>query len=399
VAAIERPLTPIGPTGAAMTLPDGRHFVYFARPQRYGIFVATLDASDARLLLSDYVSVDYATGYLLGLAGSKSTRAGTLMAHPFDPARLEVIAEPSPVAERIEYVDGIARGAFSVSENGTLVYANMKMPTTRLTWFDRNGKPIGNVGGSDPYAMPALSPDETKVVAERLDPETRASDLWLIDTARGVSSRSTSDPAGDMKATWSPQGDRIVFASPRGSPPNLYQKHVSGSGMEERLITSPDNSQPSDWSRDGRFLAYASQHPTSQWDLWLLPMSIAPETDRKPVPYLQSEFNENLGQFSPDGRWLAYVSDASGINEVYVGTLPEFSYARQISANGGSRPRWRADGRELFYVAADGMLMAVNLKPGEMFEASAPVALFKTGIPRTGVSGSYGYNAGLCRGA
>ena len=136
----------------AGVLPDGRHFVAFARPQQHGIFVATLDSSDARLLLSDYVSVDYAPGYLLGLAGSKSTRAGTLMAHPFDPERLELIAEPSPVAERIEYVDGIARGAFSVSENGTLVYANMKMPTTRLTWFDRSGKPIGNVGGSVPYA-------------------------------------------------------------------------------------------------------------------------------------------------------------------------------------------------------------------------------------------------------
>jgi Tol biopolymer transport system component len=372
-------------------LPDGRHYVYFGRPQRYGIFVATLDSSDVRLLLSDYVSVDYAPGYLLGLAGSKSTRAGTLMAHPFDPERLEVIAEASPVAERIEYVDGIARGAFSVSENGTLVYANTKKPTTQLTWFDRDGRAVGNVGGAVAYEQPSLSPDGKTVAAERLDPETRAYDLWLIDTARGVPSRFTSDPAGEMKAIWSPTGDRIVFASPRGSPPTLYQKHVSGSGMEERLITSPDNSQPSDWSRDGRFLAYASLHPTSQWDLWLLPMSIAPETDRKPVLYLQSESNENLGQFSPDGRWLAYVSDESGINEVYVGTLPEFTFARQISANGGSRPRWRANGRELFYVAADGTLMAVSVKPGDNFEASAPVALFKTGIRRTAVSGSYGY--------
>jgi Tol biopolymer transport system component len=373
-------------------LPDGRHFVYFARPQETGIFVAALDSSKARLLLSDYVSVDYAPGYLLVLAGSsKSTRAGTLMAHPFDPARLELIAEPSPVAERIEYVDGIGRGAFSVSENGTLVYANMKMPTTRLTWFDRDGRSIGTVGEPAAYSAPSLSPDDVTVAVERLDLETRASDLWLIDTARGVSSRFTSDLAGDWKATWSPQGDRIVFASPRGSPPNLYEKHVSGSGMEERLITSADNSQPSDWSRDGRFLAYASQHPDRKWDLWLLPMSTAPETDRKPVAYLLSESNENLGQFSPDGRWLAYVSDASGINEVYVGTLPKFTFARQISANGGSRPRWRANGRELFYVAADGMLMAVNVKPGEMFEASAPVALFKTGIQRAGASGSYVY--------
>jgi hypothetical protein len=161
--------------------------------------------------------------------------------------------------------------------------------------------------------------------------------------------------------------------------------------MEERLNTSTDNAQPSDWSRDGRFLAYASLHPTSQWDLWLLPMSIAPETDRKPLAYLQSKSNENLGQFSPNGRWLVYVSDESGINEVYVGTLPIFTFARQISTNGGSRPRWRANGRELFYVAADGTLMAVSVKPGEMFEASAPVALFKTGIPGTGVSGSYVY--------
>lgn len=204
-------------------LPDGRHYVYFARPQQYGVFVATLDSSDARLLLSDYVSVDYAPGYLLGLAGSKSTRAGTLMAHPFDPGRLELIAEPSPVAERVEYVDGIARGAFSVSENGTLVYTTMKMPTTQLTWFDRDGRSIGNVGGSVAYTGPSLSPDDITVAAERLDPETRANDLWLIDTARGVSSRFTSDPAGDIKATWSPTGDRIAFASPRGSPPTCIR--------------------------------------------------------------------------------------------------------------------------------------------------------------------------------
>src|SRR4029453_15078277 len=141
-------------------LPDSRHYVYFGRPQRYGIFVATLDSSDVRLLSSDYVSVDYAPGYLLGLAGSKSTRAGTLMAHPFDPERLEVIAEASPVAERVEYVDGIARGAFSVSESGTLVYTTMKMPTRQLTWFDRDARSIGNVGGSVAYTGSSLSPDD-----------------------------------------------------------------------------------------------------------------------------------------------------------------------------------------------------------------------------------------------
>ena len=374
-------------------LPDGRHFVYFGRPQRYGIFVAALDVSGAQLLLSDYVSITYSPpGYLLALVGpSKGARAGTLMAHPFDPERLELIGEPSPIAERIEYADGLARGAFSVSENGTLVYDNMKTPNTRLIWVDRGGKPIGNVGGSVPYALPSLSPDERTVVAERIEPEANTRDLWLIDTLRDVSTRFTFDPADDLKPVWSPQGDRIVFASPRGSPPNLHQKRVSGAEVEERLITLSDNSQPSDWSRDGRFIAYASLHPTSQWDLWLLPMSIAPEADRKPVLYLQTKFNENLGQFSPDGRWLAYVSDQSGINEVYIGTSPKFSIARQISGNGGSQPRWRADGRELFYVAADGTLMAVSVKTVDNFEASGPVPLFKTGIPRTGVSGTYVY--------
>ena len=374
-------------------LPDGRHFVYFGRPQRYGIFIAALDSSGARILLSDYVSITYAPpGYLLALVGpSKGARTGTLMAHPFDPKRLELVGEPSPVAERIEYADGLARGGFSVSDNGTLVYANMKTATTRLTWFDRDGRSIGNVGGTFSYSEPALSPDGKTVTAERVDPEAHTRDLWLIDTGRGVSTRFTFDPADDLKSVWSPEGDRIVFASPRGSPPNLYQKKVSGDEVEERLITSSDNSQPSDWSRDGRLIAYASLNPTSQWDLWLLPMSIAPETDRKPLLYLQSKFNENNGQFSRDGRWLAYVSDQSGINEVYVGTLPKFSVARQISGNGGTKPRWRADGRELFYVAPDGMLMSVGVKPGENFEASAPVALFKTGIPRAGAAGTYAY--------
>jgi dipeptidyl aminopeptidase/acylaminoacyl peptidase len=343
--------------------------------------------------LSDYIDVAYAEpGYVLGLIGSSQvSRTGTLMAHRFDPERLELIGEPSPVADGIEYANGLARGAFSVSANGILVYTNIiRMPTERLTWFDRDGRPGGNVGGSVAYTEPSLSPDEKTIAAERLDPETRSEDLWLIDTVRGVPSRFTSDPTFENRPVWSPDGDRIVFSSPRGSPPAPFQKQVSGSGTEERLITATiDNSQPTDWSRDGRFLAYSSLHPTKQWDLWLFPMSDA--TDRKPVLYLQSKFNEHIGQFSPDGRWLAYVSDASGINEVYVGTLPQFSIARQVSASGGSQPRWRGDGGELFYVAADGMLMSVAVKAGATFEAGAPVALFKTAIRRVRVSGTYVY--------
>ena len=266
-------------------LPDGRHFVYSGRPQKYGIFLAALDSPGARLLLDDYNSVSYAApGYLLVLIGSsKGARAGTLIAQPFDPDRLEITGEPSVVAERIEYPDGLGRGAFSVSDNGTLVYNNFKTPSNQLTWFDRSGKPQGNVGGSVSYAVPSLSPDEKTVAAMRVDPETRSPDLWLIDLARGVSSRLTDDPAGDSRPTWSPDGDRIVFASPRGLPPNLYLKAVRG-GVEERLFTSTHNTQPTDWSRGSPFLAYVSLHPQTQWDLYLLPMAGAAPADRKPVP-------------------------------------------------------------------------------------------------------------------
>ena len=362
------------------------------RPQKFGIFLAALDSPGARLLLDDYVSVSYATpGYLLVLLGSsRGARAGTLIAQPFDPDRLEITGEPSVIAERVEYPDGLGRGAFSVSDNGTLVYNNFNTPSNLLTWFDRSGRPHGTVGGSVSYAVPSLSPDEKTVVAVRVDPETRSPDVWLIDLARGVSSRLTDDPAGDSRPTWSPDSDRIVFASARGLPPNLYLKAVRG-GVEERLFKSTHNTQPTDWSRGSQFLAYVSLHPKTQWDLYLLPMSGAAPADQNPVPYLQTKFNEHSGQFSPDGKWLAYVSDASGINEVYVGDLPRHSVTRAISINGGTQPRWRADGRELFYLRADGMLMAVGVKAGADFQPGAPFELFRTDTPRSGGSGIYGY--------
>ena len=152
---------------------------------------------------------------------------------------------------------------------------------------------------------------------------------------------------------------------------------VAQSG-EEQLLKSRFNSQPTDWSRDGRFVVYARRDPHTQWDLWLMPMS--PEADRTEQPYLQSNANEHLAQFSPDGMWIAYTSDESGTNEVYVQTFPKLGTREQISTSGGSQPRWSADGRELFYIAPDARLMAVSVKPGERFEATAPTALFKTRI-------------------
>lgn len=372
-------------------LPDGRHFVYFGRPQKHGIYIAAIDSSNARLLLSDYVGVAYAPpGHLLVLRGSsRGAPAGTLLAYAFDPARVEITGDPTPVAERIRYESGLARGAFTVSGNGTLIYGDIDRSTTQLTWFDRSGKALGDVSGSIAFGQPSLSPDEKTVAVERVDPVTQDQDLWLIDMPRNIPSRFTSQPNNiTFMPVWSPDGARIVFASARGTPPNLYYKASTGVGGEELLFKSTSNNQPTDWSDDGRFIVYAGMDPKTQWDLWLMPMS-GTEVQRKPVPFLQTEFNEHLGRISPDGRWIAYASDESGTNEVYVRTFPVSGAKRRISVNGGNEPKWRSDGKELFYLAADGRLMAVGVKPGPDLEIGSPTPLFKA---RMGPTRNFGYD-------
>ena len=308
---------------------------------------------------------------------SRGAPAGTLFAQPFDPTSLELVGQPVPVAEQIQYESGLARSAFSVSENGTLVYGTVGKSTTRLTWFDRRGNALETVVGSESYRRPALSPDENTLAVERVDPNTQDEDIWLIDTRRNLPSRFTSNPNNiSIMPVWSPQGDRVVFARARGAPPMLYQRMTSGGG-EELLLKTTTNSQPTDWSRDGQFVIYANLNPKSQWDLWFLPMLRA-QADRSPVAFLQTEFNEHLGRLSPDGRWLAYVSDESGTNEVYVRRFPTGEGKIRVSANGGNEPRWDGQGRELFYLSADARLMAVTVNLGSHVELGAATALFKT---------------------
>ena len=254
---------------------------------------------------------------------------------------------------------------------------------------DRSGNALANVGGSFALGQPALSPDEKTIAVERVDPITQDQDLWLIDVARNIPSRFTSQ--GDnitFMPVWSPDGARIVFASARGTPPNLYQKASIGADGDELLLKSTSNNQPTDWSSDGQFIVYAGMDPTTQWDLWLMPMSSA-ERDRQPVPLLQTEFNEHLGRVSPDGRWIAYASDESGNNEVYVRPFRGPGPKRRISANGGSEPKWRGDGRELFYLAADGSVIAVGVRAGPSLEIGSPMPLFKV---RIGPTRNFGYD-------
>jgi serine/threonine protein kinase/Tol biopolymer transport system component len=362
-------------------LPDGRRYVYFGRPQQHGVYLGSLDSSSARPLLKGFVSAVFAPpAYLLAIRGStKSAENAALFAQRLDLSTFETIGDPTLVAEPATYSSAMARAAFTASTTGTLVFSEIEDPVQGLIWFDRGGNRLGQVGGSASNFDPTLSPDDTSVVFARPDPDSGSPDLWLIDLARGTSPRLTYDERQDFSPAWSPNGSRIVFAAqPRGAPPNLFQKTVRDGGAEELLVKAIFNSQPTDWSRDGGFVIYARRDPRTQYDLWVL--SISPGAERQETLYFASPGNEHQAQFSPDGTRVAYTSDESGTNEVYVDTFPKPATREQISTGGGIQPRWRADGRELFYLSLDGRMMSVSVDSGPGFRPGIPAPLFPTRI-------------------
>ncbi len=356
-------------------LPDDRHFLYLAlsgQRENRGLYVDSLGSEGPRLVLKTEVRAAYAPpGYLLFL------HQGTLMAQRFNPNRLQPLGEPVAVAESVAYNTYNGRDTFSVSENGVLVYRTGRLgglPTSELVWFDRGGKRAGSVEGLGLYLRPALSPDGKRIAVQLLDPQTGAFDIWLVDLARSTVLRLTFGSSNQTHPVWSPDGAQIAFVSDRDGTPNLYRRSSSGAGSEELLLQSDTAKHVTDWSPDGRFIAYENQDPKTGADLWLLPLF----GDRKPIPFLRTDFSEGQGQFSPDGRWMAYVSDESGRSEVYVQTFPPSGGKWQISDAGGTYPRWRRDGKELFYIADDQKLMAVAVQTGSTLQAGRPQALFQT---------------------
>jgi Tol biopolymer transport system component len=356
-------------------LPDGRHFLY----RSPGIYLASLDGGEAKHLVSADSGALYAAsaagaGYLLFV------RDATLLAQPFDADKRQLTGEPFRVADQVgAHAYGI--GLFSVSENGVLVYASVGSSSGgQLGWFDRAGKRLGLIGSAGNNTYSRFSPDEKQVAVSRFDLQTRHYDTWLLDLSRGGDSRLSFTPGGSISPIWSPDGSRIIWTGDR----NLYQKASSGVGQEEILLKSDSRANACDWSGDGRFIAYETSDPQGRLDLWLLPL----EGDRRPKPWLETPFNETNARFSPDSRWLAYISDESGSNEVYVQAFPAAGGKRQVSTGGADYPRFRRDGKELFFVAADRKLMAVDMKSGASFEYSPPRSLFDLQSIK-GISESY----------
>jgi Tol biopolymer transport system component len=230
-------------------------------------------------------------------------------------------------------------------------------------------------GAAPAAANPSLSPDGRRVALNRVI--GRNNDIWILDLERSLFSRFTFEPAADSMPVWSPDGATIAFNSNRSGVYDLYQKSATGVGADQLLLATPQNKAPVDWSPDGRFLMYRSPGLTTGFDLWALPMT----GDRKPFVVVQTNFEERDAQFAPDGRWIAYQSNESGRTQVLVQPFPGPGGKLQVSTDGGAQVRWRADGRELFYISLDGRLMAVPIRPAvdrHALEAGAPVPLFPT---------------------
>jgi eukaryotic-like serine/threonine-protein kinase len=366
-------------------LPDGRHFLFLSRSFVTGasdqdtINLGSLDSKESRPLFKASSSIAYAQGYLL------FHRAGLLLAQPFDIEGLNTMGEPIPVLERIQYEITSSMGIFAVSENGVLVYQPGAATTFQLTWCDRTGKSLGLLGEAGNYFTPSpnLSPDEKRVALQlpaSVGPRD-SSDIWIYDVARNLPTRLTFNPASDRAPLWSPDGDRIVFGSTRAGPVDLYQKAANGTGDELLILKSAFDKYPMSWSRDGRYILYQEIAPGVGGDLWVLPL----EGERKPTPFLQSESNELAPAFSPDGHWVSYNSDESGRMEIYVAPFPGPGGKRQVSTTGGVMARWRGDGKELFYVAANNRLMAAEVNSsGPAFEVGVTRPLFEARLTGPG---------------
>ena len=370
-------------------LPDGRHFLYLvsqAAADKQGVWLASLEAPAGRRLLADQSSV----AYLPPAEGSKHghllfVRESTLMAQPFDPKTLQLAGEVFPVAEQVSLGPVQNHALVSASDNGVLIYqAGRGFGDRQITWFDRAGKETGKVGAPGAHFGIALSPDEKTVARAQFDAGA-GGDIWLHELARGADTRFTFDPAREGNPVWSPDGRRLAFFSSRGGGQNLYQKDVTGSGQDELLLKTERFKFPTSWSRDGKVLLYTEPAPKTKSDLWTLSMEGDRAQRAPPAPYLATEFNDTQGQFSPDGRWIAYASDESGRYEVYVRPFPATAGKWKVSLAGGQFPRWRRDSKELFFVTLEGKLMAAAVKgtpgPPAAFQAAAPEPLFDARLP------------------
>jgi Tol biopolymer transport system component/predicted Ser/Thr protein kinase len=361
-------------------LPDGRHFLYanIGSTDQSGVYAGSLDDQTGKRLLRTATSAIYAPpGYLLFVDGD------SLLGQAFDAERLEVSGQPFLIAEHAGRSTAYL-SAVSTSRAGTIAYAGTIAQNGRLTWLDRGGNALGSAAPEGEYTDFRLSPNEKSLAASLVDPKAGTVDVWMTDLARGSNTRLTRGGLINNSPIWSPDGAQLVFRTNRNGFITFYQKSAAGGGNEQSVLAveteraaqiASNNLMDTDWSPDGRQILFSVPAVASGNDLWLLPLT----GDKKPLKFLASPSDEMHGNFSPDGHLVAYTSNESGRFQVDVQTFPLSDKKWQVSTDGGYEPRWRGDGREIYYLSEDRKLMAVTVGAGPSFEVPKP--LFQTRVP------------------
>jgi Tol biopolymer transport system component/predicted Ser/Thr protein kinase len=353
-------------------LPGGKQFLFTSNGTDPGLWLGSLDAGEPRRI-SAFAAGTESVGEYLAPGWLVRVRGNVLVAQRFDSSRGQLSGDPVTLAQGVGIDQTTQAGSFSVSPSGTIAWRTGGGGKRQLIWFNRSGQNAGALGAPDEANLryPELSPDGKRVAITR--GPAGATDLWIEEGTRN--SRFTFGQGNNILTIWSPDGKRVVFASGRKGASDLYQKPADGSGREELLLESADTKRPDSWSPDGRFILYWSAQ--NNGDLIVLPVT----GDRKPYAFLSTPFNEQNGVFSPDGKWVAYQSNESGRNEIYVRPFPGPGGQWQVSTGGGIMPRWRADGKELYYLAPDLKLMAAAVAvQGASLAPGTPEALFQTHV-------------------
>jgi serine/threonine protein kinase len=365
-------------------LPDGDHLLFSTltftsnnntNDQNAGIYLSSLAGEVKRVEPLGRSNPGYANGYLFYLDGKKSLRVTLL-----DTAKGTVVGDSTVVADLVGFQPSIFWGAFSVAENGTVVYnPNVGAVLSVFTWYDRAGKELGTVGDVGVLSNPTLSPDDSWLAMDMADAKATSVNVWLNDVKHGTNSRFTFDNAEDVGGVWSREGSLIAYRSLQATDTNVFVKQAQGSQPARSIFSVKESAQVSDdinpnsWSLDNRELLCTLQPGTGGSQLVLLSTS-----GSKLTRFLTTKTSETNGQISPDGKWVAYASNESGDWEIYVTTYPTAAGKWQVSRGGGTEPRWRGDGKEIFYIGPGSMLTAVPVRSDGTFAAGNPTPLFRT---------------------
>ncbi|HEU4928663.1 MAG TPA: hypothetical protein VFU38_02450, partial [Candidatus Krumholzibacteria bacterium] len=355
-------------------LPDGRHFLYYARiggvdaSAGGAVMISTIDGKSASLLMPCQTQAFYDAGHLV------FARDGVLMARPFDPESVKFTGDAFPIADEVHVIGGACYGAFTMSRNGVLAFVP---PTAQsdmdLLVLSRNGTVVDSLGRENYVSNPALSPSGRWCVATIADRSTGLSDLWLYDLNRGAATQLTFDAINQAGPLWSPDGTRIFYSNDNAE---IASMPVDGSARGETVYRSTSSALPASWSPDGKQLLIVTSSSKTRFDISVLEME-----SMKEQPLLQTMANESQAAFSPDGKWIAYSATDTGRQDVYVIPFPSTGRKWQVSTQGGTLPHWRADGREIYYLALDGNIVSVPAeaqgsdltlgKPQQLYQLSA----------------------------